>query len=648
MSPSVAEAFRPTRRSTTSWIIYDLANTIFSFNILSIFYPVWLSKDLGLPDSVFAIGNSVSMAVILLLSPVLGALSDQARRRIPFLIASTVLCVATTIPLGFVGWNASVVFFVLANIGFQGGLIFYDALLAVVSTPQNRGRIGALGVGIGYVGSFVGLALGTFLLSGHETQDALVFAATGLAFLVLSVPAFLWVREPPRPGARVEWAAVAPTAKKSFKGLWALLRGHEFPSLRRFLIGRIFYTDAANTMIAFMGVYAVQEAGFGDAGVRLVLLFGIVGAAALAPLWGILVDRAGAKRTLDLVLLTWMFALLIVALIPVLGLPKEVFFPLAFLLGGSLGGTWSADRPLMLSLAPTERLGEFYGYYSMVGRFSAILGPLAWALIVDGLDWGRPAAVFTLFLFMILAFAILRRLPDPKAGESLLGRYLPWRDEQGNAKPLPARWWTRFPATLTYSAITTGLFAYWLWQYAQVPRDLVEFFVYRIPRLFTNLPLTLLNFLTAEWVNHNTVQLVYVLALLALFGVIFEIREGTPRALLVFYATSILGGILAGLLLHVLHAYSDAAWVQRAWDYPWAGGSAGAFGLMGALAARAKRPWLLLLIFTVWEINVGAWYLKSYTPAFHLSAMAIGFGIVRYGWGTRPGRTGAATAASTK
>lgn len=404
---------RPRRSSVAAWLVYDTANTVFSFNILSAFFPVWLTKQ-GLPDSVFAIGNSLAMALMLLLSPALGAISDKARRRIPFLVASTVLCVAFTLPLGFVAWPTAVAFFVVANVGFQAGLIFYDALLAVVSTPANRGKVGSLGVAVGYLGSFLGLGLGSAILAGGEDRYAWVFVATATAFLLLALPAFFLVREPERPPSRLGPREVWKTIRASLAGVVRLARGHEDPRLARFLLGRVFYSDAVNTMIAFLGVYALNEAGLDDAGVRIALFIGILGAFLGAPFWGMLVDRNGAARTLMAVLGVWLVGLGLVIAVPVLDLAPPVFFAAAFILGNALGGTWSADRPLMLQLAPPARLGEFYGVYAMVGRFSAVAGPLVWALVVDVLDLGRPAAVATLALFILVAAAILWPLTRPQ------------------------------------------------------------------------------------------------------------------------------------------------------------------------------------------------------------------------------------------
>lgn len=400
-------AWIPRRSSVASWVLYDTANTVFSFNILSAFYPVWLGTDLALPDSVFAIGNSVSMALVFLLAPVLGAVSDRARRRIPFLVASTIACVLFTLPLGAVDWQASIALFVLANLAFQAGLVFYDALLPAVSTPSNRGRIGALGIGLGYFGSFLGLGVGTLILQGHEERDPWVFLATGLLFLGLALPAFFWVREPPNERRRLRIQDVQDSARSAAQGLIRLLRGQEDRRITRFLLGRVFYTDAANTMIAFLGVYAAREAGLEPGGVRIALFLGILGAVLAAPLWGALVDRLRPAPVLLGVLGVWMLGLLGAIGVSLARLPNAYFFAAAAVLGAALAGTWCADRPLMLELAPPHRVGELYGVYAMVGRFSAIVGPLVWALVVDQLGLGRPAAVATLLAFMIVAALIL-------------------------------------------------------------------------------------------------------------------------------------------------------------------------------------------------------------------------------------------------
>jgi MFS transporter, UMF1 family len=131
-----------------------------------------------------------------------------------------------------------------------------------------------------------------------------------------------------------------------------------------------------------------------------------------ALLGGRTADRIGPKRTLDRLLVLWTVGLTFCAVIPAFDLSMGLFWLVAPLGGIAFGGTATVDRALLLRLAPSERVGECVGLFAMVGRFSAILGPLLWATEVDVLGWGRPAAVLTLALMALLSLVILRPLGD--------------------------------------------------------------------------------------------------------------------------------------------------------------------------------------------------------------------------------------------
>ncbi len=407
----------PGSAAVSSWILYDLANTIFSMNINSIYFSIWITGVLALPDSTFAMANFWSMAAIFVLSPFIGALTDQSPRRMPFLVWSTLVCVAATWLLGRWGLGATLILYGFANATYQAGLQFYDALLPAVSTPANRGRIGGWGVGIGYIGSFVGIGLGHVLLEGvdalspteRSAQYTRLFQWTAGLFLLFAIPCFIWVRERPVAGRRFSLGAVRASVDQVFDTLRSLNR---LPDLRRFLIGRVFYTDAVNTVITFMGIYVTAEVGFTTGGVTklmaLALLFAIPGGI----LWGRVADRIGPKRTLDIVLGIWGVTFVWIAAVGYLHLPQWTFWPVGPLAGICLGGTWAADRPYMLRLTPPDRVGEFYGLYGMMGRFSAILGPLLWAVIVDRLELGRPTAILTLLASVVIGWWILRPVSD--------------------------------------------------------------------------------------------------------------------------------------------------------------------------------------------------------------------------------------------
>lgn len=393
------------------WVLYDLANTIFALNITSVYFSLWIVNDLGGTDGNYGLAFSISMAFVFITAPLIGALSDQARRRMPFLMVSTMVCVSFTWFLGVPRVGVALMLFGFANYFYQSGLIFYDALLPVVSTEANRGRIGGLGVGIGYLGSLLGIAVGAIATSTMGDRDAkpFIFKATAIMFLLFALPCFWFVKE--------------PIKKNTLRGLDALrgaiqeLRGavklaSKYPGLGRFLVGRVFYTDAANTLTVYMSVYVTNDLGFSQKKVELVLLVGIVAAIIGGLSWGWVVDRIGPKRSLNMVLGLWAIDLIAGMLVGMHLLPTSVFWAIAPLAGIALGGTWASDRPLMLRLSPPRYYGLFYGLYNMVGRFSAIFGPLLWGLIVSGLDLGRPAAVGSLVIMIGIAYLILRPVSD--------------------------------------------------------------------------------------------------------------------------------------------------------------------------------------------------------------------------------------------
>jgi UMF1 family MFS transporter len=161
-----------------------------------------------------------------------------------------------------------------------------------------------------------------------------------------------------------------------------------------------------------MTPFITQELGLDDQSAQYLLLVAIVGAVTGGVVLGRVVDRKGPKRTLALVLGLWAVGLTAAILIAVLDLPPTLFWGVAPLLGVALGGTWTADRPWMLALSPPERIGEFYGLYSLVGRFAAVIGPFLWALVADTLGWGRPAALGSLLIMIGVAWWILRGVPD--------------------------------------------------------------------------------------------------------------------------------------------------------------------------------------------------------------------------------------------
>ena len=224
--------------------------------------------------------------------------------------------------------------------------------------------------------------------------------------------------------------------------------------------------------------------------------------------------------------------------------------------------------------------------------------------------------------------------------------FLPWGGE-GRWWPGWRRVWRAAPFVPAYLTVSWVLF---LPAAKPAPGNVVidterlRPFLFAIPDLTENPVRALTALATVPWLNHNLVQLAYVTVLLLLVGVPFEAREGTLRTVLLFFGTTLAGAVAAGALLHILYPEVwGGPFADRAWARTWSGGSAGAFGLIGATAARARVPWPMLALAVVWEASLVWLYLREYTPAFHLSALAVGFVVTCYGLPPRH-RDGAARA----
>ena len=409
-----------------SWALYDFANTIFSFAIVSFAMGPWATRFLGEATGtfLFTVALSLSVAVNAVVSPVLGAMSDRTGGRKRYLLVFTVMCVAPTLFIGFVNIGLGLLFFAIANFGFQAALIYYDAMLPDVARPGMLGRLSGVGVALGYVGTIVsGLLFGLTVTDDGETTAA-SFLLIGSLFAIFAIPIFAFVHEratvgiPFRAGnALRSWSQVAATIRNA----------RRFPGLMRFIVGRFFYTDPINTAIAVMSLFAINAIGFTQTESRFVLI-GLTVAAVVASFgWGVLADRIGPKRTLMWVLGSWTVGLLIVGLT----LDRLPFLLAGAILGSGLGGVAVTDRLLLLRLAPPAQIGEMFGLYGLAGKASAVIGPLVYGAIIGLLQpsLGRDAyriAILSLLVLMVVGFLIVRRVPEGREpeGESPLAHPL--------------------------------------------------------------------------------------------------------------------------------------------------------------------------------------------------------------------------------
>ncbi len=420
-------------RVPAAWAMYDFANTIFSFAVVSGAIGLWLtdSGQFGERDGNFLLSVAIVVSVGLnaIVSPILGALSDRGGQRLPFLLVFTVLCVGTTAFIADVGATGGLVLFIVANFAYQASLIYYDATLRTVSKPQTRGTLSGIGVAVGYMGT-IAVGLTIFFLD-VPVEDR--FRLSAVMFAFFAIPIFVFVKETAT-GEKLTRGEVTGSFGQLFL---TIEHARGVPGLGRFLLGRFFYSDAVNTVIVVMSVVTVHAMGMTATVANLVLL-GLTVVAVVASFgWGRLVDRWGPKRTLMAVLWSWAVGLVLGGIsIGIGGVVGIALFLIAgAILGSGLGGVQVADRVFMLRLSPPARLGEFFGLYGLVGKGSQVVGQMLYGLILlwtfDALGNGAyQVAVLSLLVTMLIGAWLIRPVSDEWAGSG---------DVDGGATPPPDR-----------------------------------------------------------------------------------------------------------------------------------------------------------------------------------------------------------------
>ena len=429
-------------RVPAAWAMYDFANTIFSFAVVSGAIGLWLTEtgQFGERDGNFllSVGIVVSVGLNAIVSPVLGALSDRGGQRLPFLLAFTALCVGATSFIADVGATGGLVLFIVANFAYQASLIYYDATLRTVSLPASRGKLSGIGVAVGYMGTIV-VGLAIFLLD-VPVEDRFRLAAVMFAFF--AIPIFVYVKEDAT-GEKLTRAEIIGSFGQIFQ---TIEHARAVPGLGRFLLGRFFYSDAVNTVIVVMSVVTVHAMGMTPKVANLVLLGLTVVAVAASFFWGSLVDRWGPKRTLMVVLWSWAVGLVLGGISIGIGgtVGIAMFLVAGAILGSGLGGVQVADRVFMLRLSPPARLGEFFGLYGLVGKGSQVIGQLLYGLILlwtfDALGNGAyQVAVLSLLVTMLIGAWLLRPVSDQWTGSGEIAVEVPPDRLSPSAAPLEPR-----------------------------------------------------------------------------------------------------------------------------------------------------------------------------------------------------------------
>ncbi|MGI8756751.1 MAG: MFS transporter [Acidimicrobiales bacterium] len=355
------------------WVLYDFANTIFSFVVVTRYFTDWIVNERDQPDVyVGLMSAAVSLALVFSL-PAIGARADRTGRHLPTLMAFTVLCVTMTALLGLV--EPVLLALVVAGIAifaFNTADSQYHPLLAVVASERRRGLVSGLGVAVGYVGSLLALFTLGALVADGESQQAFLPAA-GM-FAVFALPCLVLVRERARaPSDETRTRRGEPrTRRRPLAELIAAVRRARGEPYGRLLLARFLYVDAIATVIQFLTVYARRTGDFDGSRLDLLLAVSTVAALVGAVGAGLLAQRTGPLRVILATLVLTIATLVVTAASG----SSALLWVAGPLVGVALGSLSAVDRLLMLALVPVERRGEEFGIYALVGKLSSGFGPL--------------------------------------------------------------------------------------------------------------------------------------------------------------------------------------------------------------------------------------------------------------------------------
>jgi len=412
------------RKPVLAWAFYDWANSAFALTVLAVLFPIflgeyWSSGEAG-ADVTFrlAVTSGVASFIVAVLAPVLGAISDRGGTRKKFLTVFALLGIVMTGGLYFVAegaWPVAIGLYLLASVGFYSANSFYDSLIHNVAKPGEFESVSAFGFALGYFGSAMLLALNTWMvrdpaafgLAGPDVAVRVAFLLVAVWWAVFTIPLLLYVEE-----RKLPEKAVAGAVREGYRQLVDTFREiRRYRHVFLFLIAFWLYIDGVHTMIQ-MATNFGQRLGFSNADlITALLVTNFVGFPATL-FYGWLGEKIGAKRGIYIALTVyigvslWAFYL------------EHVwqFYAMAIMIGTVQGGVQSMSRAYYAGMIPPDKAAEFFGFYNMIGKFAAVLGPFLVA-VTSTLTDSPKAVILAIVPLFIVGATLLSRVHPPRRRE---------------------------------------------------------------------------------------------------------------------------------------------------------------------------------------------------------------------------------------
>lgn len=420
MAPRCA-IVRPVPRWLTgqvaAWTLYDFANSAFAAIVATAIFPPYFTGIVvgnahGLGDRWWGWLVSLSMILVAVSSPLLGGIADHAGTRKPFFAGFTIASVAATALLSTVGPGMIAWGFVLGVVGlvsFEAAFVYYNSYLPRIAAPAELGRVSAAGFAVGYAGSLVAFAA-AYPFARAEAYGA-CFLTAAAQFALCAIPAFLVLPADARQRIPLG-TAMRRGLRETVATMREIVRDQQRTRMRRFLLAYSVYEDGVNTVITVSGIFASRTLGFAFA--DLILLFLVVQVTALlgSAAWARTTDRRGPKFVVTVTLVQWIGVTTLAYFVTA----KWEFWIVAVIAGTGLGAIQAASRALMATLIPAGREAEFFGFYSLVGKTGAVMGPIVFGELSVALGGNQRGAIFAVGAFFLVGLILLSRV---RAGGSI-------------------------------------------------------------------------------------------------------------------------------------------------------------------------------------------------------------------------------------
>lgn len=391
--------------------MYDLANQFFAMNVISLYFPRWLTIVKGMPEIGYSITFGISMFFVSIAAPIWGTVSDLHANKRQLLVFSTLVSVIFTVLIG-ISSNVflALIFFAVANFGCQIAGVFYNALMVHVTPPNKTGVVSGVGRMFAYLGALLAISLTKPVMAkwGYEAT----FVITGVYFLLFSLPVMIFVDEPKSKTIPLSQCFSFQLAQKIFGAIKNSFKESKAMRDFRILLKFIFWGSCAiNTMILFMSVLVGQLFSLNEGQIADLLIFGSAFGVLGSVLSGWAGDRFGYKLSLTVVFGVW-FLTFLGAMMGKPGQEKII----AALIGLGLGATYTLTRAWVVHLVPGKNIGEVFGLFNLAGYCSSIVGPVIFGLVLWnfrflGIDKYRIGLI-SLLVFVLISFYYLFQLPE--------------------------------------------------------------------------------------------------------------------------------------------------------------------------------------------------------------------------------------------